>query len=102
MDRGDDITLDASFHPSLSLGEAEVISVLAKQLCTVTNTVTADPPCTRTGRCRELNTIFPPTECRHFVIGRCELLTRIRWVADGFRCSGLPLACCLLGDLCPS
>ena len=45
MDRGDDITLDASFHPSLPLGEAKVISVLAKQLCTVTNTVTADPPC---------------------------------------------------------
>jgi uncharacterized OsmC-like protein len=40
-----DITLDASFDPSLPPEEVQAISVLAKQLCTVTNTLTADQPC---------------------------------------------------------
>lgn len=40
-----DIRLEARFDPTLPPAEAEAVSVLAKQLCTVTNTLAAEPPC---------------------------------------------------------
>ena len=39
------IRLEATFDASLPAEEAEALSKLAKQLCTVTNTLTSEPPC---------------------------------------------------------
>jgi uncharacterized OsmC-like protein len=41
-----DITLESRFDPSLPPEEAKAIAALAKQLCTVTNTIASDPSCT--------------------------------------------------------
>ncbi|HEY0340275.1 MAG TPA: OsmC family protein [Steroidobacteraceae bacterium] len=40
------IQLEATFDAGLPPEEAEALSLLAKQLCTVTNTLTSEPPCT--------------------------------------------------------
>ena len=40
-----DVLLKPSFDPRLPPAEAQAVSTLAKQLCTVTNTLTSDPPC---------------------------------------------------------
>jgi uncharacterized OsmC-like protein len=39
-----DIQIEATFNASLAPEEAKAISLLAKQMCTVTNTLTSDPP----------------------------------------------------------
>jgi len=39
------IEVEASFDAGLPLAEAQALTLLAKQLCTVTNTLTPDPPC---------------------------------------------------------
>jgi len=39
------IELEATFDASLPLAEAQALTASAEQLCTVTNTVTSEPPC---------------------------------------------------------
>jgi uncharacterized OsmC-like protein len=43
--RLENIGLEVTFDASLPLAKAQALTALAKQLCTVTNTVTSEPPC---------------------------------------------------------